>query len=50
MLFPMYTVAVDVVLKMKQVRPHEHLKAGRFPSSFPLDPFFSSSYSFEKFR
>ncbi|CAE7750568.1 ANK2 [Symbiodinium microadriaticum] len=27
MLFPMYTVAVDVVLKMKQVRPHEHLKA-----------------------
>ena len=34
----MYTVAVDVVLKMQRVSPHEHLKAGRFPSSLPLDP------------
>ena len=28
MLFPMYTVAADVLLKMTQVEPHEKLKAG----------------------
>ena len=27
MLFPMYTVAVDVLLKMTRVEPHEKLKA-----------------------
>ena len=28
MLFPMYTVAADVLLKMTKVEPHEDLKAG----------------------
>ena len=28
MLFPMYTVAADVLLKMTTVEPHEKLKAG----------------------
>ena len=28
MLFPMYTVAADVLLKMTRVEPHEKLKAG----------------------
>ena len=28
MLFPMYTVAADVLLKMSKVEAHEDLKAG----------------------
>ena len=28
MLFPMYTVASDVLLNMTRVEPHEDLKAG----------------------
>ena len=28
LLFPMYTVAADVLLKMTKVEPHEDLKAG----------------------
>ena len=30
MLFPMYTVAADVLLKMTRVEPHERLKADPF--------------------
>lgn len=28
MLFPMYTVPVDVLLEMTKIEPHETLKAG----------------------
>ena len=30
MLFPMYTVAVETLLRMTAVQPHEELKAGAF--------------------
>ena len=36
MFFPLYTVAVGVVLQMSRVSPHEHLKAGcskKFPDN-----------------
>ena len=29
MLFPMYTVPADILLKMTTIRPHEELKASR---------------------
>ena len=33
MLFPMYTVASDVLLKMTKVEPHEKLKAAKLRAS-----------------
>ena len=33
MLFPMYTVASDVLLKMTKVEPHEKLKAAKLGAS-----------------
>ena len=38
MLFPMYTVASDVLLKMTRVEPHEMLKAAAQWSQETLNP------------